>query len=445
MAHTAQTKGLISSSPGPLSCLALLRGLVAIPSVNPFRVVRDGQTMRGIGCETDMNLALEPILEGLGFLVTRQVVCPERKLTLEGEVITLPERWNILATKLPPQGVSSKGSLLFLAHTDTVDVKQGWKSDPFTVTERTVDGHLRWYGLGANDMKGGIAAILDAASRATPQDYTLKIAFVVDEEFYSFGAEALCASEFLADVKLALVPEIGDNTKDWDTQWIGLGRLGRSEFEVELTGKACHGADAFMREDSVNAVHAALILGAKLSEYCLSKKKVFTSHGIESMNAAYVSYLSGGAPILSVPDKAKLVVDRTLVPEESPEQELTQIQNIIQELKNSGTLDRRCEVVARERPRPTPPCKPYFFSPELPQIQFVTRMVQEHHPKTSYGIGRSVADENRLALLGIPTVILGPFGAGSHTPEEWVDPKSVERVAAIFASVIRQFGKQAFL
>jgi acetylornithine deacetylase len=437
--------GAHSAAPAPLSCLSLLRELVAIPSVNPFRLMTDGKQSLGVGCETAMNLALETHLRALGFEVTRQLVCPQTSLTQDGEVVSLPERWNLLATKSPPKGTPSKGSLLFLAHTDTVDVKQGWKSDPFAVTERTVEGHLRWYGLGTNDMKGGIAAILDAASRAAPSGYTLKIAFVVDEEFYSFGAHTLCASDFLADVKLALVPEIGDNTEDRETQWIGLGRLGRSEFEIELTGKACHGADAFMRKDSVNAVHAALALGAELAHYCKKKKQVFTSHGIESTNAAYVSFVAGGAAILSVPDRARMVIDRTLVPEESPEQELEQLSALIAKAKSSGIVDERCEISVRERPRPTPACKPYFFSPDLSEVRFVTALVQKHNARTSFGIGRSVADENRLALLGIPTVILGPFGAGSHTPEEWVDPESVLRVARIFTDVIEQFGEQPFL
>jgi len=431
----------------PLHGLTLLRQLVAIQSVNPFRLVggeglNGKETLLGVGCETAMNLTLEGILRDLGFKVTRQLVCAAKNPTLEaGE---LPERWNILAQKPPAAGLPSKGSILFLAHTDTVDVKQGWKSDPFAVKEETVEGRVRWYGLGTNDMKGGIAAILEAASRAQPEGYTLKIAFVVDEEFYSFGAEVLCASPFLDDVKLALVPEIGDNTQDPSTQWIGLGRLGRSEFEIEVLGKACHGADAFMRKDAVNAVHAALSLGSKLATYCDAKKRHFSAHGIESINAAYVSYVSGGAAILSIPDKALLVVDRTLVPGERPEDEKAELQTLVRELQKSGQVDERAVITVRDRPRPTPACKPYFFSPELPQVQFVTALTKKHHPKTSYGIGRSVADENRLALLGIPTVILGPFGDGSHTPEEWVDPESVERVAHIFTDVIAQAGKQNF-
>ena len=48
----------------------------------------------------------------------------------------------------------------FLGHTDTVEYIEGWKTNPFELTEK--EGKL--FGLGACDMKGGIAAILDAIS-----------------------------------------------------------------------------------------------------------------------------------------------------------------------------------------------------------------------------------------------------------------------------------------
>ena len=48
----------------------------------------------------------------------------------------------------------------FLGHTDTVDITDGWTTDPHELTEK--DGVL--YGLGACDMKGGIAAFLSAIS-----------------------------------------------------------------------------------------------------------------------------------------------------------------------------------------------------------------------------------------------------------------------------------------
>ena len=49
----------------------------------------------------------------------------------------------------------------FLGHTDTVEFIDGWNTNPFELTK--VDNKL--YGLGTCDMKGGIAALLDAVSK----------------------------------------------------------------------------------------------------------------------------------------------------------------------------------------------------------------------------------------------------------------------------------------
>ena len=47
----------------------------------------------------------------------------------------------------------------FMGHTDTVDITDGWETDPFVLTEKE-DGML--YGLGACDMKGGMACWMAA-------------------------------------------------------------------------------------------------------------------------------------------------------------------------------------------------------------------------------------------------------------------------------------------
>lgn len=48
----------------------------------------------------------------------------------------------------------------FLGHTDTVEYIDGWNTNPFELTSK----ENKLYGLGACDMKSGIAAILDAIS-----------------------------------------------------------------------------------------------------------------------------------------------------------------------------------------------------------------------------------------------------------------------------------------
>ena len=68
----------------------------------------------------------------------------------------------------------------FLGHTDTVEYTEGWNTNPFILKEK--DNKL--YGLGACDMKGGIAAILEAVLET---DFSrikngIKLYFTYDEE-----------------------------------------------------------------------------------------------------------------------------------------------------------------------------------------------------------------------------------------------------------------------
>ena len=91
---------------------------------------------------------------------------------------------------------------------DTVEAGDGWTVNPFAGTER--DGRI--YGRGANDMKAGIAIILQTVSTCVRNRGRLRgkivVAFVCDEEAYSEGV--LCAikeGNIHADFGIAAEPE----------------------------------------------------------------------------------------------------------------------------------------------------------------------------------------------------------------------------------------------
>ena len=296
-------------------------------------------------------------------------------------------------------------------------------------------------------MKGGIAAFIAAlstlkvtAGSGLPTGWKIKIALLADEEFWSFGAVALLGGDFLNDVKLALVPEISEAGCESDVQWIGLGRLGRSEFVFDITGHACHGADAFVHPDAVNAVHEAAKLEVEIIRYCEKIRSDFSVDGISVTNSAYLNLHQGGKGILSVPDKASFTLDRSLVPGESADKELDVLNAVVRDAVERKAVDPRVQIKVFARPRPTPANKPYFLEPKSLPVRFVTAAVEKVCSKIEYGIGRSVADENRIADIGIPTLILAPNGGGSHTSQEWVDGESLYRLRDIFVEVIKSLG-----
>ncbi len=412
--------------------IQLTKDFVSIYSVNPFLTdTHEGSTF-GYGNEANLNAFIAEMLKRAGFKVMKQVVEAEQNLNIAGKSVHIPARHNILAEK-----GEGKNSILFFGHSDTVDIKEGWQTEPLVLTEKIVDGRTRMYGLGANDMKSGLAAIIAGLANFEPKDFKIKVAIVVDEEYWSFGAVKLVESSFIHDVTLAIAPEIGDGSDDPNSQAIGLGRLGRTEFDFLVVGKACHGADVFIKEDAINACHESAKLQSKIIEYCSSAKATFSHNEISVTNSAYISKHAGGYGTLSVPDCATFILDRSLLPTESASSELLKLKRVVELAKENGVLNKDTEVQIRERSRPTPPCRPYFSPPERPIISEAINIIKTVNPNINYYIGRSVADENRLAEKGIATLTIGPLGAGSHTNKEWVDKESVIKLVDAYEALIR--------
>src|SRR5207253_3325022 len=113
--------------------------------------------------------------------------------------------------------------------------------DPFTPVER--DGRL--YGRGAQDMKGGVAAMIAAAAAVAHAgglaSGRLIVAAVVDEEHSSIGADALVRT-WRADG--AVVTEPTDLA-------IAVGHKGFAWIEIEVLGTAAHGSRPAEGEDAI--------------------------------------------------------------------------------------------------------------------------------------------------------------------------------------------------
>ena len=215
--------------------LALLRDLVAIDSVNP--VLAPG----GTGEEA----------------IAGHVATVMRRAGLDVAVTeAAPGRPNVVGVV---EGRSPGRTLMLCGHLDTVGV-EGMR-DPFTPVVR--DGRL--YGRGAQDMKSGVAAMIDAAARLALRGGLaagrLVIAAVADEEHASLGADAL-VRDHAADGAVVTEPtDLHMATCHKGFEWV----------EVETRGRAAHGSrpadgrDAILRMGRVlarlEAVDARLAAG----------------------------------------------------------------------------------------------------------------------------------------------------------------------------------------
>src|SRR5476651_683293 len=186
--------------------IRLLRDLVAINSVNPTLVP-------GAPGEAEIAAAVAAAMRGCGLDVQTQMVAPGRPNTI-----------GIL------EGRRQGRTLMLCGHVDTVGV--AGMDAPFTPIQK--DGRL--HGRGTEDMKSGVAAMIDAA-RVVAESGGLDagrliIAAVVDEEHLSIGADALVA-EWKADA--AVVPEPTGLE-------VAVGHKGFAWVEIDVRGTAAHGS-----------------------------------------------------------------------------------------------------------------------------------------------------------------------------------------------------------
>lgn len=369
----------------------LLRELVSIDSVFPNE--------RKIGEFTEARL------RELGFSVQRQQLAPGR--------------FNVLAER----GTQGKPLLLY-AHLDTVPVYGNWNGDPFTLLEEG----KRLHGLGAYDIKSGIAAILMACG--TRSERRVKVAFCVDEENDSAGAHMLCNSDFVRDVEGVVATEILDVPAP-SSNCVMLGRRGRCVIEIEVPGKSAHGGHA---SEGVNAIEEAARLVGRLKEMELP------SHPLLPKPNQFVRKIAAESTSLSVPDSAIVELDRHLVTPETPESALIEVQKFIDSLYQSGEfreVDGR-KITARVKPREVPYLLPYTTpnSSDLAnRVCGAVRAVTNSEPRFVYGA--SVADENIFAMRGLPVVTVGPVGGNQHTADEWIEKQSYLTLIEVLKGIIK--------
>jgi acetylornithine deacetylase len=372
--------------------IRLLRELVAIDSVNPTLVP-------GAAGEAGVARAIADEMRAFGLDVESQELVPGRP-----NVIGLLE------------GRSKGRTLMFCGHTDTVGVA-GMEA-PFSPVER--NGRL--YGRGAQDMKGGVAAMI-AATRAIAEAGGLAsgrivIAAVVDEEHSSIGAEAL-VTKWAADGAVVTEPtDLG----------IGVVHKGFAWVEVEVLGKAAHGSRPADGQDAI------LRLGRVLArlEALDVRLQAGPPHALVGTASLHASLVEGGRELCSYPDRAVLQMERRTLPAESETIALEEVRRILDALTVEDPTFRATAKTLFSRPAyelPAGHALADTLASALAHVGGAPRMT-----------GASFwTDAAVLGHAGIPSVLFGPGGAGLHSTEEYVNVADVLLCRDALAELARRF------
>lgn len=298
-------------------------------------------------------------------------------------------------------------SILLGGHIDTVKSSNQWKRNPFQLT---IEGD-RAYGLGAADMKGGMAAQITVLKRMVDERLPfcgeIQLIALCDEERYSAGANdyvKLLKSQMEAGLihrpEFAVLAE-----PHFDN--IVAGAAGKALFSMEVQGETGHGANP---ETGVNAIDTMVqFLNAINETYTpLYERGDSASHCVLQIRSQYDSYS------LNIPDRCNALLNKQLNVEENAENFQLDLQALYAKAVGKGKLHITRQI-------------PYYPSYQIdennPDVQRLMGLLKNEYgmiPKLK--LNQSVSDGNILYTeLGIPTVLFGPRGQDYHKPNEYLE------------------------
>lgn len=374
-----------------MSLVSLLADLVAIPSVNPSLVP-------GAPGEAAMVDHLASVLRRGGLDVVVDEVRPGR-----------PNVIGVLDARAPGR------SLMFCGHTDTVGVEG--MEQPFTPVLR--DGRL--YGRGAQDMKGGLAAMIDAALAVAARGLRrgrLVVACVADEEYASVGADRLVET-WGADGAIVTEPT---------ALALGTAHKGFSAAEVLVRGRAAHGSRPGDGRDAILRMGRVLARLEQLDR-ALAEGRRDPLLGPGSLHA---SLIRGGGELSSYPAVCSLQYERRTIPGEPTDASVLEMREILASLA-ADDPELSAEVsLLLARP-------PYSIDATHPLVQTLGTAcagvgIEPRHDGLSFWTDAAILGE-----AGTPTVLFGPGGAGLHGAVEYVHVADVEGCRDALAECVRRW------
>ncbi len=312
---------------------------------------------------------------------------------------------NVIAKNI----VNDGKTILLNAHMDTVPIMRGWSRAPFKAEIK----NKKLYGLGAADMKAGLAIILNVF-KELKEEVNLILVATSDEEGNSNGAYTFLKSLKENDIALCLIPE-PTNEK------IRLGCRGRFVVDIEIIGESAHASRPTLGANAI--VDCAKVIDA------LKKVKI-RSHKKLGYGSICPLKIEGGGDSLSIPQYCRIRVDRHVVPGET--------KSMIKNDFNSAltNLDVQSEIRVSFMKRETPFLKPYLIDMKNEMIKSFCTEYKKFYGKIKIVYGKSVGDYNLFAEK-MPTIVFGPNGENTHASDEFVYTDSILRCRDLYLTFLR--------
>ena len=293
--------------------------------------------------------------------------------------------------------------LVLAGHTDTVP--------PNDNDRARVDGDVLW-GLGAADMKSGVAVLLELARAVAEPSVDVSYVFYECEEVAStFNGLTRLQRErpdLLAGDAAVLAEPTGARVE--------AGCQGTLRMAVTLAGRRAHTARPWMGR---NAVHR---LGEVLQRVAADEPRRPVLDGCEFREALQAVRVEGGVAGNVVPDRATLELNHRFAPDRTPAEAEEHVRSVI------GPLEDGDDVALVDA---APGARPGLGHPLLQGL--VARAPEPPRAKLGW------TDVALFAGAGVPACNFGPGDPTlAHAPDERVERADLETVFGVLRDLLER-------
>lgn len=300
--------------------------------------------------------------------------------------------------------IGNHQNLGFVGHTDTVCAQDTFGSNPYELIEK--DGNL--YGLGACDMKGGIAAILKAVSEIdfTKLNSGIMLIFTYDEEIGFSGIKKFISE----NIKYPKYLIIGEPTNNIPMN----GSKGALEYRFEFFGKKSHSSMP-IKSSNVECIKFLNEL-LKLEKYFQKRSCSEYEFSHSTLNFGIIN---GGERVNIVPDHTFATCDFRIT---NDPQEFKYIKKYVDKI--SKKYDMKYEIGMN--------FLPFYNNDDI--VNFYEK-VTGNSRKKFFGLSEA-------SVLSGNKIILGPGPITAHEDGEHISKESLYNTVKIYSDIIEKICKE---
>jgi succinyl-diaminopimelate desuccinylase len=292
--------------------------------------------------------------------------------------------------------------VILAGHTDTVPASGN--------AGARIDGDVLW-GVGAADMKSGLAVMLALAETVPDPAVDVTWVFYAGEEVASEHNGLAHLVRDRPDLLQGDVAILGEPTG----AAIEAGCQGSLRLEVDVHGARAHTARPWMGRNAIHRIGAVL----RAVEAWPERRPVID--GCEYREALQAVFVQGGVAGNVVPDLATVTLNRRFAPDRTAAEAEQEVRDLLAPSLEPDDEIRVVDVADAAAPGLSHPV--------------LRALIDEHHLEVRAKLGWT--DVARFAAAGVPACNLGPGDATlAHTAEERVDRAAIERTYEVLRDVL---------